>query len=61
MTLTVSLCVQSTMHACCVGNCLDEIARYCSSVDPGDGKLADCVSDQIAESEVANDGELALH
>ena len=39
------------------GNCLDEVTRYCASVDPGDGKLADCISDLIAESEVVTDGE----
>lgn len=39
------------------GNCLDEVTRYCASVDPGDGNLADCISDLIAESEVVTDGE----
>lgn len=50
----------NTMHASfndCSGNCLNELTKYCPSVDPGEGKLADCMSDQIAESEVVTDGK----
>ncbi|KAL6765625.1 hypothetical protein V8C86DRAFT_2455787 [Haematococcus lacustris] len=33
------------------GNCEPEAKLYCSDVNAGEGRLADCLSDQIAESE----------
>ena len=39
------------------GNCQVEVAKYCASTSAGEGRLADCVSDQIAESEVVTDGK----
>lgn len=42
------------------GNCVAEIKQFCSDIKPGEGRLANCVSDQIAESETADseDGKL---
>lgn len=37
-----------------VGNCLTEIKKYCDTVKIGSGALADCISDVIAESEMAD-------
>ncbi|GIL70396.1 hypothetical protein Vretimale_3583 [Volvox reticuliferus] len=34
------------------GNCLEEIKLHCDGFDVGEGALADCVSDLIAESEI---------
>ena len=42
---------------CTAGNCQVEISKYCASTSAGEGRLADCVSDQIAESEVVTDGK----
>lgn len=39
------------------GKCEKEIAKLCDDVDEGEGKLADCMSDAIAESELGADGE----
>lgn len=37
------------------GSCKAEIKNYCSDVEAGEGKLADCLSEQIAQSEVGDD------
>ncbi|KAG2445817.1 hypothetical protein HXX76_000421 [Chlamydomonas incerta] len=34
------------------GNCLMEIKKHCSDIEVGEGRIADCVSDLIAEAEV---------
>ncbi len=39
------------------GNCATEIQKYCPTVESGLGKIADCISDQITESEMNTDGE----
>ncbi|KAG2452551.1 hypothetical protein HYH02_002788 [Chlamydomonas schloesseri] len=39
------------------GKCKKEIEEYCDDVDEGDGQLADCISEQIAASEVPEDGD----
>ena len=42
------------------GKCEAEIEKYCKDVDEGDGELADCISDAIAQSEnpeMGDDGE----
>ena len=39
-----------------IGNCADDIKRMCDDVDPGQSRLADCISDHITESEVAATG-----
>lgn len=43
------------------GKCSKEIAKYCDDVDEGEGKLADCISENIAATELpdATDGEMA--
>ena len=44
------------LHA---GKCAKEIEKYCDDVDEGEGKLADCISDSIASTEMPenSDGE----
>lgn len=44
------------------GNCLNEVKKHCDGVDVGEGNLADCLSDLIAESELqeAESGGLSL-
>lgn len=34
------------------GNCLEEVKKYCEDIDVGEGRLAECVSELIAEAEV---------
>lgn len=49
--------VLAPMHACfpCpAGKCEKEIEKYCKDTDEGEGKLADCISDAITESENAD-------
>jgi len=36
------------------GNCAPEIKQLCSDVTAGEGRIADCLSDQITESEMAD-------
>lgn len=33
------------------GACEDEIARFCGKVEPGEGRLEDCLTDQLEEEE----------
>lgn len=42
------------------GKCAKEIEKYCDDIEEGEGKLADCISEQIASSEAPDtgDGEL---
>jgi len=40
------------------GQCEKEIEKYCKDEDEGDGQLADCISDAIAQSELPGDGEV---
>jgi hypothetical protein len=37
-----------------------EIKKYCSAVEEGEGKLAECISDLITESEITTDGEAIM-
>ncbi|KAG1656262.1 hypothetical protein FOA52_011910 [Chlamydomonas sp. UWO 241] len=37
------------------GKCAKEVKTYCDDVDEGEGKLADCISDAIAEGETGGD------
>ncbi len=51
--------LQPEPHACagtctCAGNCVGEIKQFCGELKPGEGRLANCISDQIAESETAD-------
>ncbi|GAX78146.1 hypothetical protein CEUSTIGMA_g5588.t1 [Chlamydomonas eustigma] len=39
------------------GNCVVELKKYCSTVEEGEGKLAECLSDLITESETTTDDE----
>ncbi|KAJ9518654.1 hypothetical protein QJQ45_018663 [Haematococcus lacustris] len=43
------------------GNCEPEAKLYCSDVNAGEGRLADCLSDQIAESETDSSASGELH
>jgi len=40
------------------GMCEKEIDKYCKGVEEGDGQLADCISDAIAQTEVPGEGGL---
>ncbi len=42
------------------GNCLAEIKQFCSDITVGEGRIANCISDQISESETADTGEGAM-
>lgn len=37
------------------GKCKAEVEKICDDVEQGEGKLADCISDAIAESEASED------
>lgn len=39
------------------GACEKEVEKYCEDVEEGEGKLADCISDAIAQSENPETGD----
>lgn len=49
-------------HLChtCAGECETEVEKLCKDVEQGEGKLAECLSSAIAESESGAEGGSCL-
>ena len=44
-------CVVPAPPVTATGACEDEIARFCAKVEPGEGRLEDCLTHQLEEEE----------
>lgn len=44
------------MHPRTAGQCAKEIDKYCKEEEEGDGQLADCISNAIAQTELPGEG-----
>lgn len=47
-------CACMPRHA---GNCSPELKQFCGDISAGEGRLADCISDQITEAESNGESE----
>lgn len=58
----LSLCFAMVMsQGCCAGNCAVAFDQFCKSVLPGDGRFADCLTEQMQQEENGNvEGVLLL-